>query len=207
MSKNTHTCAYSLWPAACLRLVVASSYGPIRSSSLHLHIERKCPYVKAHRRRHRSPLRCLHHILDLAAWYGCNHLADSRIHGFLISRRGHKFAVHASQGFVVSHCRITQHLAVNVCTHDNCFVEGLHGCVWRDTGEGLRVDVGVPRGTLDEGVGGIRELGSSCLNRAKLGRESCRCVLELGRDGVCLHDVLEFQERLVCFLCVGFLHC
>merc|ERR1719360_301007 len=75
---------------------------------------------------------------------------------------------------------------------------GLHGCVWRDTGEGLQVDVGVPRGTLDEGVGGIRELGSSCLNRAKLGRECCRCVLDLGRDGVCLHDVLEFQERLPC---------
>merc|ERR1719223_2425751 len=85
--------------------------------------------------RHRSPLRCLHHILelqegiircgclrrcghgehavwngggydlaesiedihDLAAWYGCNHLADTRIHGLIISRRGHKFAVHASQ--------------------------------------------------------------------------------------------------------------
>merc|ERR1719215_2545073 len=65
MSKNTHTCAYDSLPAACLRLVVASSYGPIRSSSLHLHIERRCPYVKAHRRRHRSPLRCLHHILEL----------------------------------------------------------------------------------------------------------------------------------------------
>merc|ERR1719229_1295223 len=54
---------------------------------------------------------------------------------------------------------------------------------------------------------GFRELLSGCVNGTKLASERRRCVYNLGRDGVCLHDVLERQESLVCFLCIGFLHC
>merc|ERR1719195_593549 len=146
-------------------------------------------------------------IHDLAAWDGRNHLAECCIYGLVTCCIGHQFAVHAVEGVVVGHRRLLQQLAVHACTHDNHFVDGLHGCVWRDTGEGFQVEVRVPRGTLDEWVGGIRELLSGYVNGSKLGSERRWCVCNIGRDGVCLHDVLEGQESLACLLCIGFFHC
>ena len=51
-----------------------------------------------------------------------------------IGRCGHEVTVHAAEGVVVGHRRLLQQLAVHGRTHDERFVDGLHGLVRRGAG-------------------------------------------------------------------------